>query len=103
MENLQGASEPEVPFLESEIRKFLTLFPERYSKPSTEARFQLLINSGAFPATRAALLLEVEEMLVHWRSLHVELTFTHNDLLLKNIVFNKKLGTFSYVLYLILF
>ena len=72
--------------LEQKLRIFLRNIPERYTDPVKQQRFEQLASDGTLPPTRAALCELVDSSLAHWRHLNAECGFTHNDLLLHNLI-----------------
>lgn len=84
--SISGTFTAQETILERKLRLFLRAFPERFSDPAKQRRFEELAADGTLPPTRAALCELVEQSLEHWRSLNAECGFTHNDLLLHNII-----------------
>ncbi|XP_067135744.1 ethanolamine kinase 1 isoform X2 [Centruroides vittatus] len=75
------------------IRRFLELVPDSFEDKEKDKRLKVYLPS------KEVLKTEINKLEIHLSQLGSPVVFCHNDLLLKNIIFNKEKGTVAFVDY----
>uniref|UniRef100_UPI00358E21DA ethanolamine kinase 1-like isoform X2 n=1 Tax=Myxine glutinosa TaxID=7769 RepID=UPI00358E21DA len=81
------------PLIWMKLRKYLSLIPTSLTHPDTNARFEREIPS------RAELQREMDELHEHLSGLGSPIVLCHNDLLVKNVIFNEDIDELKFIDY----
>ncbi|KAL5007712.1 hypothetical protein ScPMuIL_016518 [Solemya velum] len=87
----KNLEEKHEPGLYSKMTNFLELCPDSFNDPDLQKRFVAEVKS------KSELLEEFELLKSHTEKLNCPVVFSHNDLLLKNIIYNKKTESVSFI------
>uniref|UniRef100_A0A7G3AHH4 ethanolamine kinase n=1 Tax=Lutzomyia longipalpis TaxID=7200 RepID=A0A7G3AHH4_LUTLO len=94
MHRLQCWTEiPRIPMLRGKLEKFLSLIPETFTRPEIHVR----VKDQFLPLSK--LRAEVDQLCDHLENLGSPVVFSHNDLLLGNVVYTESLRQVTFIDY----
>lgn len=93
MHNLMPESESGEPFIWSATKRFMQIMPRRFSDPLKQSKFETIIPSHAILEEEYGVL---EKTLSRVNS---PVVYAHNDLLLGNVLYNRKQGSVVFIDY----